>query len=58
MNDSFGVLIDLHQPRQDGGAPALWDGWYSNRQLALEALALVRRRYPDADVCLVRKSDE
>jgi hypothetical protein len=42
----YGVLVDLHRPRQDGGVPCLWDGWYQDRADALEALRLVEKRYP------------
>ena len=53
----YGVLIDTHAARQDGGVPTFWDGWYTERALALEALRLAKQRHPGARVQLVKKED-
>jgi hypothetical protein len=51
----YGVVTDLHAPRQDGGAPVLWDGWYANRQDAVDAQIRLEAQYPGAAVHLVER---
>jgi hypothetical protein len=51
----YGVLVDFHAVRQDGGVPAFWDGWYQKRADALEALRLARKLHPKAFVHLIER---
>jgi hypothetical protein len=53
----YGVVVDFHAPRQDGGVPTFWDGWYSDRVYALEALKIARQKHPSAFVHLVQQFD-
>jgi hypothetical protein len=43
---AVGVLADFHSVRQDGGVPAFWDGWYTDRALAMDALQVAKLRAP------------
>jgi len=53
----YGILADFHAIREDGGVPAFWDGWYSDKEAALEALAIMRAKHPGANVFLIRQLD-
>jgi hypothetical protein len=53
----YGVVIDYHAPREDRGVPTFWDGWYSNRSDAEEALEHWKRRSPGARIHLVMQVD-
>ena len=39
---AYGVLADVHEQRQNGGVPVHWDGRYSERAIAEQALATYR----------------
>jgi hypothetical protein len=52
----FGILTDFHATRRDGGIPTFFDGWYSHRADAEEALDYWHKRLPGANVWLVEAS--
>jgi hypothetical protein len=54
----YGVLVDFHALREDGGVPAFWDGWYADRDAARAALRIARQLHPGANVCLVMQLDD
>jgi hypothetical protein len=49
----YGIVVDGHRPRQDGGVPVYWDGWYAEERYAIAALALARQKFPHAHIYLV-----
>jgi hypothetical protein len=54
----YGILVDHHARRQDGGVPVTWDGWYADREDAIGVLRLLRERYPGANVSLITRIDD
>jgi hypothetical protein len=54
----YGVIADCHLLQDDGGVPTFWDGWYGRKDLALEALTIMRREHPGANVSLVLQLDD
>jgi hypothetical protein len=57
MSMLYGIVADHHAPRRDGGVPTFWDGWYTDRFLAEEVLALWKKRWPGARIYLVARID-
>jgi len=56
MKNYYGVLVVYtHDPRQDSGVPAIWDGWFSDRGTAMEVLRLFEDRHPRAEVHLIER---
>lgn len=49
----YGVLVDMDFPREDGGVPVYWDGWYDDENLARQALAIMGEKYPGFEPVLV-----
>jgi hypothetical protein len=49
----YGVVIDMHWPREDRGVPAYFDGWYLSRADAEGALAHFAAKSPGAHAQLV-----
>jgi hypothetical protein len=54
----YGILVDYHAPRQDGGVPTVWDGWHRDREDAIGVLRFMREKYPGANVSLIAQLDE
>jgi hypothetical protein len=53
--NSYGVVIDVHYPRQDKGIPSYFDGWYDTRLAAENALEYIASQLPGAYVHLVAR---
>jgi hypothetical protein len=51
----YGVIIDMHLPRQDRGIPTFFDGWYANREDAEEMAEYFKAKSPNALVHLVQQ---
>jgi hypothetical protein len=57
----WGVMLDGHGVRGDDGlCVSFWDGWYSERLMALllDVLERVRREYPGRNAWLIEMDDE